>query len=145
MCLNNKDNFCIQSNTIWEGTIFVDIIISSNTNKPIYEQISTQIKAMIMNGELKAGDAIPPMRAMAKSLRVSVITVQHAYEDLQREGFIETIIGRGSFIASYDIKKIRKENLKKIEKMIQEVVEVGKNNGIPIEKLHDLLNIYYGE
>ena len=99
---------------------------------------------MIMNGELKAGDAIPPMRAMAKSLRVSVITVQHAYEDLQREGFIETIIGRGSFIASHDIKKIREENLKKIEEMLQEVVEVGKNNGIPIEKLHDLLNMYYG-
>ena len=83
----------------------MDIIISSNTNKPIYEQISTQIKAMIMNGELKAGDAIPPMRAMAKSLRVSVITVQHAYEDLQREGFIETIIGRGP-ITEEDIVKI---------------------------------------
>lgn len=123
----------------------MEIIISSNRNKPIYEQISMQIKAMVMNGELKAGDAIPPMRAMAKSLRVSVITVQHAYEDLQREGFIETIVGRGSFIASLDIEKIRKENMKKIEEMLQEAAETGKNNGIPIKEMQDLLGKFYGE
>ena len=73
----------------------VDIIISSNTSKPIYEQITSQIKAMIMSGELKTGDPIPSMRSLAKSIHVSVITVQKAYEDLQRDGFIETTVGRG--------------------------------------------------
>ena len=71
----------------------MDIIISSNTNMPIYEQITSQIKAMIMSGTLNTGDPIPSMRALAKSLHVSVITVQKAYEDLQRDGFIETTVG----------------------------------------------------
>lgn len=74
----------------------MEIIISNNANKPIYEQITSQIKAMIMSGELAAGDAIPSMRALAKAIHVSVITVQKAYEDLQRDGFIETTVGRGS-------------------------------------------------
>ena len=71
----------------------MEIIISNNANKPIYEQITLQIKDMIMSGELKAGDAIPSMRALAKSIHISVITVQKAYEDLQRDGFIETTVG----------------------------------------------------
>ena len=70
----------------------MEIIISNNANKPIYEQITSQMKAMIMSGELQAGDAIPSMRALAKSIHVSVITVQKAYEDLQRDGFIETTV-----------------------------------------------------
>ena len=78
----------------------MDIIISSNTRKPIYEQITSQIKAMIMSGELKTGDPIPSMRSLAKSIHVSVITVQKAYEDLQRDGFIETTVGRGSFVSA---------------------------------------------
>ena len=78
----------------------MEIIISNNANKPIYEQITSQIKAMIMSGELQAGDAIPSMRALAKSIHVSVITVQKAYEDLQRDGFIETTVGRGSFVSA---------------------------------------------
>ena len=77
----------------------MEIIISSNTNKPIYEQITSQIKAMVMNGELQQGEPIPSMRSLAKSLHISVITVQKAYEDLQRDGFIETTVGKGSFIS----------------------------------------------
>ena len=78
----------------------MEIIISSNTSKPIYEQITSQIKAKIMSGELHTGDPIPSMRALAKSIHVSVITVQKAYEDLQRDGFIETTVGRGSFVSA---------------------------------------------
>ena len=78
----------------------MEIIISNNASKPIYEQITSQIKAMIMSGELQSGDAIPSMRALAKSIHVSVITVQKAYEDLQRDGFIETTVGRGSFVSA---------------------------------------------
>ena len=80
----------------------MEIIISNNANKPIYVQITSQIQAMIMSGELQAGDAISSMRALAKSIHVSVIIVQKAYEDLQRDDFIETIIGRESFISAQD-------------------------------------------
>ena len=80
----------------------MEIIISSNTSKPIYEQITSQIKALIMSGELETGEPIPSMRALAKSLHVSVITVQKAYEDLQRDGFIETTVGRGIFVNRND-------------------------------------------
>ena len=78
----------------------MEIIISTNSQKPIYEQITSQIKEKVMRGELKHGDAIPSMRALAKSLHISVITVQRAYEELQRDGFIETVVGKGSFISA---------------------------------------------
>ena len=74
----------------------MEIILSNSSSKPIYEQITTQIKGMIMSNELKTGDALPSMRSLAKSLHISVITAQHAYEDLQRDGFIETIAGKGT-------------------------------------------------
>ena len=77
----------------------MEIIISSNTSKPIYEQITSQMKAMIMSGELQTGDPIPSMRALAKSLHISVITVQKAYEDLHLDRFIETTVGRGSYVS----------------------------------------------
>lgn len=91
----------------------MEIIISSNTSKPIYEQITYQIKAMIMSGELKTGEPIPSMRSLAKTIHVSVITVQKAYEDLQRDGFIETTIGRGSFVAAQNKDFIQEEQQKK--------------------------------
>lgn len=77
----------------------MEILISTSTSKPIYEQITSQIKAQIMSGALQPGEALPSMRALAKSIHVSVITVQKAYEDLQRDGFIETTVGRGTFVA----------------------------------------------
>lgn len=88
----------------------MEIIISNNANKPIYEQITSQIKAMIMSGELQAGDAIPSMRALAKSIHVSVITVQKAYEDLQRDGFIETTVGREASCRHRTKNSIRKSS-----------------------------------
>ena len=91
----------------------MEIVISSNTSKPIYEQITSQIKALIMSGELQTGDPIPSMRSMAKSLHVSVITVQKAYEDLQRDGFIETTVGRGSFVSARNRDFIQEEQQRK--------------------------------
>jgi GntR family transcriptional regulator len=73
----------------------MDIIISNASGKPIYEQITSQIKALILNGTLKEGEALPSMRLLAKELRISVITTKRAYEDLERDGFIETATGRG--------------------------------------------------
>ncbi len=80
----------------------MDIIISSSSGKPIYEQISSQIKAMILSGQLREGDSLPSMRLLAKELRISLITTKRAYNDLQQEGFIQTITGKGSFVAAQD-------------------------------------------
>lgn len=121
----------------------MEIIISSNTNKPIYEQITSQIKGMIMSGELKTGDPIPSMRSLAKTIHVSVITVQKAYEDLSRDGFIETTIGRGSFVAAQNKDFIREEQQKQIEDYLLRAVDIAKANGIKLEKLADLLSIFY--
>ena len=123
----------------------MDIIISNSTSKPIYEQITSQIKQMIMTGELKHGESIPSMRSLAKSLHISVITVQRAYEDLQRDGFIETTIGRGSFVSSNNKEFIQEEKQREIENHLQKAIELSKENGIPLAKLIDLLNIFYEE
>lgn len=98
----------------------MEIIISNNSSKPIYEQITTQIKAMIITGQLQAGEPIPSMRALAKSLHISVITVQKAYEDLLRDGFIETTVGRGSFVSAANRDLFQEEQQRKIEEHLQE-------------------------
>ena len=121
----------------------MDIIISSNTSKPIYEQITMQIKAMVMNGELKTGDPLPSMRSLAKSIHVSVITVQRAYEDLQRDGFIDTTVGRGSFVAAANVDFIQEEQQRKAESHLLAAAEIGRTNGITLDKLIELLRIFY--
>ncbi|MCL2565404.1 MAG: GntR family transcriptional regulator [Defluviitaleaceae bacterium] len=121
----------------------MDIIISNNTSKPIYEQITSQIKAMIMNGELQPGAPLPSMRSLAKSIHVSVITVQAAYENLQRDGFIDTTIGRGSFVSAQNKDFIQEEQQRRAEEHLQEAAEIGRTNGIPVEKLVELLKLFY--
>lgn len=123
----------------------MDIIISNNTAKPIYEQITSQFKAMIMRGDLRPGEAIPSMRALAKSLHISVITVQRAYEDLQRDGFIETTVGRGSFVSCCNANIYQEEQLRRAEEHLQQAAEIGRASGIPIEKLAELLRMFYKE
>lgn len=123
----------------------MEVIISNNTSKPIYEQITSQIKQMIMSGELKAGESIPSMRSLAKSLHVSVISVQRAYEDLQKDGFIETTVGRGSFVSSFNKNFVQEEKQREIEEHLQKAVDLGKENGIKLSKLIDLLKIFYEE
>ena len=121
----------------------MDIIISSSTSKPIYEQITSQIKAMIMSGQLEAGAPLPSMRALAKSIHVSVITVQKAYEDLQRDGFIDTTVGRGSFVAAQNKEFIQEEQQRRAEEHLQEAAEIGRAYGIPVETLNRLLTLFY--
>jgi transcriptional regulator, gntR family len=123
----------------------LDIVISNNTGKPIYEQITTQVKAMIISGELKAGDAIPSMRALAKSIHVSVITVQRAYEELQRDGFIETTVGRGSFVSAQNKEFYQEEQQRIAEEHLQIAAEIGRANRISLEKLKELLALFYLE
>ncbi len=123
----------------------MEIIISNSANKPIYEQITSQIKAMIMSGQLQAGEAIPSMRALAKSIHVSVITVQKAYEDLQRDGFIETTVGRGSFVAAQNKEFYQEEQQRIIEEHLQQAVEIARVSNISLQKLTQLLELFYWE
>ncbi len=123
----------------------MEIIISSNTSKPIYEQITSQIKAMIMSGELKTGDSIPSMRNLAKTIHVSVITVQKAYEDLQRDGFIETNVGRGSFVSAQNKDFIKEEQQKLLEEHLMIAIDIARTNGISIDKVIELSRIFYEE
>jgi len=125
--------------------MLLEIVISSNTSKPIYEQINSQIKAMIMSGELQTGEPIPSMRSLAKSLHVSVITVQKAYEDLQRDGFIETTVGRGSFVSAQNKDFYQEEQQRRAEEHLQIAADIGKTSNIPLTKLVELLSIFYAE
>ena len=121
----------------------MEIIISSNTNKPIYEQITSQIKEMIMSGELQTGYSIPSMRALAISIHVSVITVQKAYEDLQRDGFIETTVGRGSFVAARNKDFYQEEQQRRAEEHLQEAADIARTSGIPLNKMLELFTMFY--
>ncbi len=123
----------------------MEIIISSNTSKPIYEQITSQIKAMIMSGELKTGDPIPSMRSLAKTIHVSVITVQKAYEDLARDGFIDTTVGRGSFVSAQNRDFIQEEQQKRVEEHLMAAADIARMSGIELEKITQLLKIFYEE
>lgn len=121
----------------------MNIIISNSGDKPIYEQITTQIKAMVMNGQLKEGDALPSMRTLAKELRISVITTKRAYEDLERDGFITTVVGKGSFIKAADTRLVREERLKQIEELLYKTVSLAEQSGIQKEEVIEILEILY--
>ena len=123
----------------------MDILISNSSDKPIYEQICMQIKSQIMDGTLAAGEALPSMRALAKDLHISVITVQRAYEDLTRDGFIETVSGKGSFVASQNKEFIQEEQLRIAEGLLQKAAEIGRAQGIAYEKMSDILKLFYEE
>ena len=123
----------------------MEIIISSNNSKPIYEQSRPRSRPEIMSGELAAGQPIPSMRALAKAIHVSVITVQKAYEDLQRDGFIETTVGRGSFVSALNKDFMQEEQQRKAEEHLQAAADIGRANGISLEKLLELLTLFYQE
>ncbi len=102
----------------------LDIIISNSSNQPIYDQIYSQIKNLIISGMLQEGEALPSIRGLAKDLRISVITTKRAYDELEREGFIYTVAAKGCFVAEKNIGLIREENLKKIEEYMQKISEL---------------------
>lgn len=127
------------------GGDLLEIIISNSSDKPIYEQICMQVKNLIMNGTLSAGEALPSMRVLAKDLHISVITVQRAYEDLTRDGFIETVSGKGSFVAAQNKEFIREEQLRVAEELLQKAAEIGRAHGISYEQMTDILKLFYEE
>ena len=121
----------------------MNIIISNSGDRPIYEQITAQIKAMIMNGQLKEGDALPSMRTLAKELRISVITTKRAYEDLERDGCITTVVGKGSFVKAADTSLVREERLKQIEELLGRAVVLAGESGIRKEEVLEILEISF--
>ncbi len=123
----------------------MNIIISNSSGRPIYDQISTQIKEKILTGELKEGDALPSMRLLAKELRISVITTKRAYEELERDGFITTMTGRGSFVAEKNTDLVREEYLKRIEEHIGEIVRLSASCDLSLEEITDMITLIYEE
>lgn len=123
----------------------MEIILTNTSSKPIYEQITSQIKAMILKGELKPGDAMPSMRKLAKDLHVSVITTQRAYDDLVKDGFIITIPAKGTFVSAENQEFIREENLRKIEDLLTSASELAKQNNFSLEELQRTLTLIYTE
>ena len=123
----------------------LEVIVSNKTSRPLYEQITTQIKTQIMSGALKAGDALPSIRALAKSLHISVLTVQKAYDLLQEEGFIETTAGKGCYVSAQNQDFYLEEQQKKIEEHFTAAIEIARTSGITLSRLNDLLKLLYEE
>lgn len=123
----------------------MNIVISNAAGKPIYEQITSQIKQKILSGELRPGDALPSMRFLAKELRISVITTKRAYEELERDGFIHTVVGKGSFVASANMELLREESLREIEGHLEAAAGKAKQCEITLEELTEMLTMMYEE
>ena len=121
----------------------MDIILSNTSGKPIYEQISNQVKEQIMSGALAAGDALPSMRLLAKELRISVITTKRAYEELERDGFLENVPGKGCFVAPQNRELLREAQLRKVEEKLSQAVEEARKGAFPLEELHEMLDLLY--
>lgn len=122
----------------------MNINISNASGKPIYLQISDQIKTLILEGKLKEGETLPSMRNLALELRISFMTTKRAYEELERDGFIESYTGKGSFVKAQNAELFREEQLKSIEKLLSEAGEKARQIGLSIDELHEMLEIVNG-
>ena len=123
----------------------VDIIISNSSGKPIYEQIVDQVKEQIMAGALAAGDALPSMRLLAKELRISVITTKRAYEELERDGFLENVPGKGCFVAPQNKELLREAQLRRVEEKLTQAIEEARRGAVSLEELKEMLTELYQE
>jgi len=146
--VKNIDNFTLTVYTVYiqyKKGGKMNLIISNSSNTPIYEQIKEQIKSKILSNELKAGDLLPSIRNLAKDLRISVITTKNSYEELEREGYVETIPGKGTYIASKNIEIIKEEQMQKVESLIDTAVSIARISKISKKELKDMLDILYEE
>ena len=123
----------------------MDIIISNTSGAPIYEQIEMQIREMILRGELKAGDALPSMRTLAKDLRISMITTKRAYEELERDGFIESFTGRGSFVKAQNEELLREQILSETEEIFSKCIKKGRDAGLTPDELLEIFQMLLSE
>ena len=123
----------------------MNLMISNSSGQPIYEQICTQIKQLIQSGSLAADEALPSIRLLAKDLRISVITTKRAYEELEREGYIYTVPGKGSFVARRNPELMREEQLRKIESLMEEIARLAPGCGLSNEDLMEMFSILHLE
>ena len=123
----------------------VDIIISNSSGKPTYEQIADQVKEQIMAGARAAGDALPSMRLLAKELRISVITTKRAYEELERDGFLENVPGKGCFVAPQNRELLREAQLRRVEEKLTQAIEEARRGAVSLEELKEMLTELYQE
>ncbi|MBR2284533.1 MAG: GntR family transcriptional regulator [Ruminococcus sp.] len=123
----------------------MNIIISNANGDPIYKQIADQVKTLILEGKLKEGEMLPSMRNLAVELRISFMTTKRAYEELERDGFIESYTGKGSFVKAQNVELYREEQIKRIEAMLAEAADIARKTGISLSDLHDLLNLVTSE
>lgn len=121
------------------------LLISNSSKEPIYEQITNQVKSLILAGELVEGAALPSIRQLAKDLHISVITTKRAYEELEKAGFIYSVVGKGSFVAEQNLDLMREKKLKVIEEQLLAVVANSRELGLTLDEVQELLEILYRE
>ena len=121
----------------------MDIILSNSSGKPIYEQIADQVREQILSGALSAGDALPSMRVLAKELRISVITTKRAYEELERDGFLDKVPGKGCFVAPQNRELLREAQLRRVEDVLAQAVDEARKGGFSLSELQELLTLLY--
>ena len=123
----------------------MELIIRNTAGQPIYDQISSQIKAQIIAGALQPGDALPSIRGLAKDLKISVITTKRAYDELEAQGFITTVAGKGCFVAEQNLDLVREHQLKELEDHLAAAAELSKSCGVSREELQEMLRILLEE
>lgn len=123
----------------------MEIIIRNTANQPIYEQITSQLKAQIIAGTLSPGEALPSIRALAKDLKISVITTKRAYDELESEGFLYTVAGKGCFVAEKNLDLIREQQLKELENHLTAAAGLAKSCGVTVEELIEMLRVLLEE
>ena len=123
----------------------LNINISNTSTVPLYEQIQTQIKTQIINGNLNPGDGLPSIRNLAKELKVSIITTKRAYEELEKDGFIETIVGKGTFVSNQNTERLKEITLYNIENKLEEIIKQAKAVGITLEEGLEIFKSIYEE
>ncbi len=123
----------------------MDIIISNTSGVPIYEQIEEQIKSQIMTGELSAGEALPSMRVLAKELKISIITTKRAYEDLERDGYIESVMGKGSFVKAINSDIVKENMMFEIQELLDKACDKAVIGKVTREELKEMIDLLYDE
>ncbi len=127
------------------GRLTMKIIISNSSQEPIYGQIVTQMKEMIMKGELFESAALPSIRNLAKELQISVITTKRAYDELEKDGYIVTVPGKGTYVAAQNRELMRETRMKLVEEKLNEAIMAGKSIDLTLEELQEMLKLLYEE
>ena len=123
----------------------MELIIRNTTNRPIYDQIASQIKARILSGELKPGEALPSIRALAKDLKISVITTKRAYDELEAAGFLYTVAGKGCFVAEKNLDRVREGKAREMEEHLSAAIRIAKDSGVTYADFRETARILWEE